>query len=611
MASALYLLSDDEVDKIAAFDITGSGDLHDPRFGNAGSTEVECRVCGMRGDECMGHHASLSLGVSIFHPLMYKESERLINSVCFGCKKELKRVSKSKSRRCTDCNIVNHGDYTIYRADMSVAVRPDKNEFKHANSIPKGVLPDGYIISRVLVPPIHLRTPEGMEWSGDLQKLYVHLVETVRKRGSAQDVSSAYHMLVGAKKNEGIIGLMSGKSGVFRKFMLGKRVEFSARAVVVGDPGLELDEVAVPKSAQSVIRVKVNCNRYNIGLLKEVADKGFLWWEGTNDNVMPHNILFGMVFERQLMNGDYVMLNRQPSLSRHSMTCFKVVVRKDAYNVFGINPQSTPPFNADFDGDEMNVFFMSHTCPPECRAELMELCHVKNHVPVQDVVTGCYMMSANNTPVGTDAWSDCATICEAWYRPDWPVPKTTHGLLSMCIPGYRGEVLTKGTIYRESVDLYKLQLVVERWLSKRGLTVSYSSVNIAPLSRRPDESADAYRERCITKVRKELAGTGLMDMIDSGAKGSVTHAAHMAVAIGQQYICGREGVFCNDPYSRGLRPEEFFGHQMAAREGVVSTGVSTANTGYLNRRACKIMADVKLQYNGVVADNVMVSSFSM
>ena len=102
---------------------------------------------------------------------------------------------------------------------------------------------------------------------------------------------------------------------------------------------------------------------------------------------------------------------------------------------------------------------------------------------------------------------------------------------------------------------------------------------------------------------------GLMSMINSGAKGSAVHASHMALSLGQQYIGGKEGIFCERPYSRGLTPKEFFGHQMAAREGVVSTGVSTANTGYLNRRACKIMADLKVQYNGTVADDVMISSF--
>lgn len=608
--SSLYLLSDKQVETIAAFDITSSLDLYDPRFGNAGSTEMECPVCNMRGDACMGHHASISLGIHMFHPLLYKESQKIINSVCFRCKKVLKRVTKSKAKRCPDCNIVNHGDYNIYANDMSAAVRHNKEVRFAAKSIPHGVLPDGYVVSKVLVPPIHLRTPEEMEWSSDIQKLYEHLLQAIKKQG---DVCSAYSKIIGAHKNEGIIGIMSGKNGIFRKFMLGKRVEFSARAVIVGDPNLRLDEVAIPKSTQSIVRTKVTCNRYNIEQLKEFAKSKRLWWEGTDDKVKVEHILPGIVFEREIMDGDYIMLNRQPSLSRYSITCFKVAIRKDGYNVFGINPQSTPPFNADFDGDEMNIFFMSQTSPPECKAEMIELCHIKNNVPVQDVVTGCYIMSKKDVPVNNEIWSDSITIVGTSATCGLSdIPKTTHGLLSMCIPGYKGEVLTKNTIYKEGVDIYTLQLVVERWLSTHGLSVSYSSVTIPNnTSKRQGETADAYRERCIKIVQKVMTGTGLMNMIESGAKGSVTHAAHMAVAIGQQYIGGREGIFCNDSYSKGLRPEEFFGHQMAAREGVVSTGVSTADTGYLNRRACKIMADLKLQYNGTVADNTIISSFSL
>ena len=603
MASTLRLLSDTQVNNVAAFDITDSLDLYDPRFGNAGSIEMECPICGMRGDVCMGHHASLSLGTKMFHPLMYKESQRIINSVCFGCGAVLKRMTKSKAKRCADCGIVNHGDYTIYANDMSLAVRPN-GEVKYAGEIPDGILPEGYVISKILVPPIHLRTLEEMEWSNDIQKLYDQLVQAIRRRG---DVCAAYSKITGAHRNEGVIGAMSGKGGIFRKFMLGKRVEFSARAVVVGDPNLELDEVAVPRAISSAIRVKVNCCDYNIMQLKKLAGEGSLWWEDTDDEVKPDNILQGMTFERQLIKGDYVMLNRQPSLSRQSLTCFRVVVRNDDYKVFAINPQATSPFNADFDGDEMNIFFASQTCPPECRAEMIELCHIKNRVPVQDVVTGCYMMSLSDSPVSDGVWEYCVTICDAAPR-----SRTTHGLLSMCIPMYNGEVLNKKNIYREGLDMRKLQLVIERWLEFRGITVSLSSVTgSSNISRKKGESADAYRERCIKKVQEELSGTGLMNMIDSGAKGSVTHAAHMAVSIGQQYIGGREGVFCNSSYSSGLTPEEFFGHQMAAREGVVSTGVSTANTGYLNRRACKIMADVKLQYNGTVADDIMISSFSM
>lgn len=613
MESNFILLSDEQVETIAAFDITHSLDLHDPRFGNAGNTEVVCPTCNMRGDVCMGHHASLSLGISMFHPLMYKESQKIINNVCFGCGNNIDVVAKSKAWRCKMCNYVNHGDYIVYANDMSAAVRhklstsnrevKNLGDCKLAGDIPDGVLPDGYVISKILVPPIHLRTPEDMEWSTDIQKLYEHLVQVIRKKG---DVCAAYSKITGAQRNEGVTGIMSGKNGIFRNLMMGKRVEFSARAVIVGDPAVCIDQVAVPRNITEKVRVLTTCNRYNITRLKMLADKECLWWDKTNDQVKPHNILPGMTFERAIVDGDLVMFNRQPSLSRPSITCFRVTMRKDEHNVFGLNPQATPPFNADFDGDEMNIFFMSQSCPYTCRAEMSELCHITNCVPVQDVVTGCYIMSSSDKPVSREVWSDCCVINSSSSQ-----KMTTHGLLKMCIPDYRGEVLNRDNIYRTGLNLYSLQLVVSRWLCVHGLTVSLSSVLSTPINKNASESADMYRERCISAIKSRMPGTGIMDMIESKAKGSVTHAVHMAIALGQQYVNGKEGIFCTRSYSRGLTPNEFFGHQMAAREGVVSTNIGTADTGYLNRRACKILADLKLQYNGTVADRVMLSSFNL
>ena len=641
--SMLSLLADKQIKTIAAFDITHSLDLNDSRFGNAGSTEVLCPTCNMRGDECVGHHASLGLGISIFHPLVYKEAQNILNSVCFGCSNKLKRITRSKARVCPDCKLVNNGDYIIYAHDTSVAIRQSTNEKRLASSIPYGILPEGYVISTILVPPIHLRTPEDLEWSTDVQKLYEQLVDvlkgkktTVRTRtksiipkaclenSSANTMTSnsksamicaAYSKIVGAHRKEGIIGMMSGKGGIFRELMIGKRVESSARAVITGDPYLQTNEVSVPKTISDGIRVKVTCGKYNIKYLRELADAGNLWWENTNDVVAIHNILYGMSFERKLQNGDLVMLNRQPSLSRSSLMCFKVVLKNDPKsNVLSINPQATAPFNADFDGDEMNTFFMSN------KVEMAGLCQVSDNelTPVQDVVTGCYMMSRKNAPVSLQLWSDCITYCDADINTH---SQNTHGLLSMCINGYDGSLLDKkklkSLLSDEHMNLYALQLIVLTWLSTHGLTVPFKSFDTSPneFTTIKEETPDFFRERCLLYVKDVMSNNsdanGLMSMINSGAKGSAVHASHMALSLGQQYIGGKEGIFCERPYSRGLTPKEFFGHQMAAREGVVSTGVSTANTGYLNRRACKIMADLRVQYNGTVADEVMISSFHL
>jgi DNA-directed RNA polymerase beta' subunit len=622
MVSRLSLLSDRVVDAVAAFDITDSLDLHDPRFGNAGNNDVMCPTCNMRNEVCMGHHASLSLGMHMFHPLMYKESQKKINSTCLSCGSALLEVSRAKARKCLGCGSVNHGDYAIYTHDMTVVVRQNEPGSKlYAHSIPGGILPEGHIISKILVPPIHLRTPEDMEWPTDIQRLYEQLVISLRSNFRT-DVCLAYSRVLGAHKREGITGIMSSKNGVFRELMMGKRVELSARAVVVGDPFLELDQVGVPRAIADSVRTRVSCLEYNIGNLRKMASEGALWWPGTDDVVNPNNIMGGMAFERCIVDGDLAMLNRQPSLSRTSLMCFRVVVRTDAEKVFTINPQITPPFNADFDGDEMNLFFMTD------RAEMVSLCSISecrsSLLPVQDVVTGCYLMSAEDAPVSREVWEDCLLCAESSAGTPLRLPRlclgdsatevgmTTFGLLSMCIPGYDGRKLHKRDFRSFSgVDTHTLQLVVERWLSTRGLTVSLKSVTARPLTKGNGESTDSFRERCINRAKEDMSGTGIMSMIDSGAKGSEVHASHMAVALGQQYIGGKEGVFCERPYSRGLTQREFFGHQMAAREGVVSTGVGTASTGYLNRRACKIIADLKLQYNDTVADGNLLSSFHM
>ena len=530
MASSLLLLSDEQIGDAAAFDITETLDLYDPRFGNAGSVEVMCPTCNMRGDVCMGHHAALCLGLTMFHPLLYKQCQDIVNTTCLECgegllSKDGSQTLYRRAKMCSNCGHINHGDYIIHTNNLTFAVRRQKpgalqehEDRVYAHNI-KDVLPSGYAISSTLVPPIHLRTPEEMEWSTDIQKMYEQLVTSVHnlrtrqapfmqrnssskpflgiqqtpKRGLQQRpeiasgsnqrsqselrgrdsymqpkiagaipvsevatkrastipkkvfaknrpkdrdlqegyVCAAYARIVGAHKTEGIISLMSGKAGIFRQLMLGKRVESSGRAVVVGDPCLGLDEVGVPKVVSDSIRVKTSCTKYNIAHLRDLAKDNKLWWDGTDDVVSPLNILPGMGFYKGLETGDFAMLNRQPSLSRFSLMCFKVVVGnagdaeerlpktvpRDSFrgtsglyrNVIRINPQATAPFNADFDGDEMNLFFMSD------RAEMATLCNLYECmdmvVPVQDVVTGCYIMSKNRgVAVGMQVWDDCVAL---------------------------------------------------------------------------------------------------------------------------------------------------------------------------------------------------------
>ena len=108
MASKLSLLSDEEMKYVAAFDITKTLDLHDPRFGSTGSMQFQCPTCGMHEDACIGHHAILRLPYSIFHPLAYKETEKIINNTCMKCK-----CKRKQGTRCYNCGEIIPKDYVI------------------------------------------------------------------------------------------------------------------------------------------------------------------------------------------------------------------------------------------------------------------------------------------------------------------------------------------------------------------------------------------------------------------------------------------------------------------------------------------------------------------
>lgn len=670
--STLRLLSDDDVDKMASFDLDESYNLYDNRFGSFGSVNYECAICGLSGDRCLGHSGKLSLGCKIFHPLAYKKICQFVDTICFNCNKR-QDAEQENNNRCTICNkliyknhcIAVYKEHTKFRSNNSsndhlycIARKHQQTRLNKTRNVymtpekVENILPKGYVISKILVPPINIRTPLDIEYVNDLHKLYKILIDLIkrhkelygsfnpsRKPSSHEymvNVSRLYERIVGSNKNEGIIGMLGTKSGIFRRIMQGKRVDKCARAVITPDPHLSLDQVSIPKRIASVIRVLENVSDDNIDNLLVLAENGRLWWQESGDVlVKPRHIVDGMTFYRELHNGDLVLFNRQPSLSRTSILCFKVKIKDCNSNTLGMNPQIVSPFNADFDGDEMNVFFGISNFSTQ--KELKELCSVSNNIivdntvsikPIQDIITGCYLMSISDSAV-----ADSVTrTCEMFYNRDtvqnyyteisadkwgdYTEVVTTRSILRACIPGYNNETITKYTLMmyiKDSPDplpmIERLQHVVIAWLSHRGLSVPLEIFDIDRSILLNKSDKDDYNDRCKTLVQTSLGNTDIMSMINSGAKGTSQHLQHMAAALGQQIIAGRPGVFCYESYTTGLTPDEFFGHQMAAREGVVKTGVSTSESGYLNRRSCKIMADVIVHTKGGIGDDYIISTF--
>lgn len=158
------------------------------------------------------------------------------------------------------------------------------------------------------------------------------------------------------------------KEGRFRGNLAGKRVNFSSRTVVSPDPMIDIDEVGVPQIVAEELTIPVRVHKGNVEELKKIVMNGskypganyLIRADGRRKKITELNkeeivkeVENGAVVERHIRDGDIVLFNRQPSLHRMSLMAHKVRVMP--YKTFRLNVSVCPPYNADFDGDEMNL----------------------------------------------------------------------------------------------------------------------------------------------------------------------------------------------------------------------------------------------------------------
>ncbi len=218
---------------------------------------------------------------------------------------------------------------------------------------------------------------------------------------------------------------IKSKEGRIRHNLAGKRTNFSARTVISPDPMLELFEVGVPSIIATKLTVPERVNEWNIQYLKTFVEKGPDKYPGANYIIRPdgkkkkitdetkeaslEELQPGYIVERHLMDGDISIFNRQPSLHRMSMMCHRVKVLPG--KTLRLNPAVCTPYNADFDGDEMN-FHVPQT--EEARAEAEILMEVQTQLIslryglsiigcTQDAISGNYVLTKNVSVKREDA----------------------------------------------------------------------------------------------------------------------------------------------------------------------------------------------------------------
>ena len=443
------------------------GGVMDPRLGVI-DPGLHCRTCGGGIGDCMGHFGYLELAKPVIHVLYTKTIYNLLKLTCRKCsriltvapegseEKKRRKSEKTVPSRCPHCKsqqkkITFVKPYTYYedKDEMNpeqIRERFEKISEKDLKKIGfRGGKPEWLILTLFPIPPVTMRPSITLE-SGERSEddLTHKLVDVVRINQSLKeniDIGAPdfilndlwelvqYHIstyfdneLTGVplarhrsgRPLKGLVQRLKAKEGRIRGNLLGKRVNFSARTVISPDPRISINEVGVPQSIADELTIPEYVTPFNIKYARDLikADKVnyVMRPDGRrikitreNKKDIITNLETDWIAERRLQDGDIVLFNRQPSLHRISIMAHRVRIMSQ--KTFRMNPSVCPPYNADFDGDEMNLHALQ---TQEARAEAAFLMDVKNNIispkfggPIigldLDQISGMYLLTRKDT----------------------------------------------------------------------------------------------------------------------------------------------------------------------------------------------------------------------
>ncbi|MBS7633698.1 DNA-directed RNA polymerase subunit A', partial [Candidatus Bathyarchaeota archaeon] len=312
---------------------------------------------------------------------------------------------------------------------------------------PKTARPEWMVLQALPVPPVYVRPSitleSGIRSEDDLTHKLVDIIrinQRLRENMDAgaptliiQDLSELLQYHVTTYFNNEASGIpparhrsgralktlsqrLKGKEGRFRSNLSGKRVDFSARTVVSPDPNLDINEVGVPLEVAMRLSVPEKVTEWNIEEMRQLVANGPEKYPGALYIIRPDGkrirlefvidrqkiaeaVEPGFVVERHLRNGDIAIFNRQPSL--HRMSIMAHYVRVLPFKTFRLHLCVCPPYNADFDGDEMNLHVPQSE---EARTEALLLMQVQDQIlsprfggpiigAIRDFITSAYLFT--------------------------------------------------------------------------------------------------------------------------------------------------------------------------------------------------------------------------
>ena len=436
----------------------------DPRLGVI-DPGLRCRTCGLGMNACFGHFGYIELTKPIMHVLYAKLIYRILRMTCRGCGGLISTTPTTTVKKCPHCGeeqkkIKFEKPYGFLEGEESITQLEIREWFEKIDDKDLEVLgivggrPEWLIITILPVPPVIMRPSITLETGerseDDLTHKLVDIIRINQRLRENIEIGAPdfiiedlwellqYHVatffdnslsgIPAARHRSGrplktLADRLKSKEGRFRQNLAGKRVNFSARTVISPDPFISINEVGVPFKVASELTIPVSVHEKNLKEIRKLI-LGYPEWPAVNYIIRPDGkrkkvseeskkeitkeITTGYIVERQLKDNDVVLFNRQPSLHRMSIMAHRVKVTP--WKTFTLNLCVCPPYNADFDGDEMNMHVPQ---TEEAQAESKMLMEVQRHIrsprfggPIigceHDHISGSYLLTQEDTKMSKE-----------------------------------------------------------------------------------------------------------------------------------------------------------------------------------------------------------------
>jgi DNA-directed RNA polymerase subunit beta' len=448
--------------------------------------------------------------------------------------------------------------------------------------------------------------------------------------------------------------MLKGKQGRFRQNLLGKRVDYSGRSVIVIGPELKLHQCGLPK--------KMALELFEPFIIKKLKERGFVHTIKSAKRMVEKAKLEVWDILEEVIADHPILLNRAPTLHRLGIQAFQPVLIEG--KAIRIHPLVCSAFNADFDGDQMAVHVPLSI---EAQMETRLLIMASNNIfspssgepivsPTQDIVIGLHYITKEckgkpgegmifaSMDEAISAYNDNQVHIHALVkvRMEKKIIETTPGriILNKVLPEklpFFNDIINKKKISDLITTTYKkfgysrtvallddLKTLGFQWATKAGLSISVDDLKLLPekkaiineAQKQVNDVQAQYRKGIITDrerynkivdiwthvtdVISEKVINNLGDfnpiymMADSGARGSRQQIRQLAGMRG--LMAKPSGEIIEYPitanFREGLTVLEYFISTHGARKGLADTALKTADSGYLTRRLVDVAQDV-------------------